>query len=284
MADLEAIGRDALAEHDDLRAILVDLPPDGWERPTPAAGWTIRDQLSHLAYFDGAARLSMVDPDAFRVARDEAIADIEKFVDATLSYGRGIPGAELLDRFGEERRGLVEAARAMPDGVRIPWYGPDMAVASSVTARIMETWAHGQDVADALGVTRPPTGRLRHVCDIGIRARPFSYRNRGLEPPETPLRVELAAPDGSLWEWGPPDATDRVTGPALDFALVVTQRRLAADTALEVEGDGARTWIGFAQAFAGNPTTTDPARNARFGRTRPTRDEPQGRGEGDQQR
>jgi len=260
VADIEALGRDALAEHDDLRAVLAGIPVEDWERPTPAAGWTVRDQISHLAYFDSAARLSMVDPDAFRAARAEAVADIEKFVAATLSYGEGIPGSELLDRFTDERRRLVEAARAMPDGVRIPWYGPDMAVASSVTARIMETWAHGQDVADALGVTRRPTDRIRHVCDIGIRARPFSYRSRGLEPPETPLRVELVAPDGSPWKWGPSDAADRVTGPALDFALVVTQRRLLADTTLAAEGDDARTWIAFAQAFAGNPTSTDPAR------------------------
>ena len=261
MADIEAIGRDALAEHDDLRAILEGIAPDDWERPTPAAGWTIRDQLSHLAYFDGAARLSIVDPDTFRAVRAEAVADIEKFVARTLACGRDIPGPELLDRFTEERRTLVDAARAAPDGLRVPWYGPDMAVASSISARIMETWAHGQDVADALGVGRAPTDRIRHVCDIGIRARPFSYRNRGLDPPGTPLRAELIAPDGSVWEWGPPDAADRVTGPALDFALLVTQRRLLSDTALVAEGDDADEWIGFAQAFAGNPTDTDPARS-----------------------
>jgi len=264
MADLGAITADALAEYDDLAAVLAGIAEEDWDRATPAAGWTVRDQISHLAYFDGAARLSIADPEAFRAARVEAVADIEKFVEATLAYGRGIPGAELLDRFAGERRGLVEAARAAPEGVRVPWYGPDMAVASSITARIMETWAHGQDVADALGVSRPPTARLLHVCDIGIRARPFSYRNRGLEPPATPLRVELVAPDGSRWEWGPPDAADRVAGTALDFALVVTQRRLAADSGLVVDGDDARTWIGFAQAFAGNPTDTDPAR-ARLG-------------------
>src|SRR5258708_14574481 len=163
VADLEALGRDALAEHDDLRAILVDVPPDDWERPTPAAGWTIRDQISHLAYFDGAARLSMADPDAFRAARAEAVADIEKFVEATLAYGRGIPGSELLDRFAAERRELVAAARAAPEGVRIPWYGPDMAVASSLTARIMETWAPRQDVGDGLRVTPALTRPRRHA-------------------------------------------------------------------------------------------------------------------------
>lgn len=263
MADVATLGRDALAEHDALAAIVRGIPDEDWERPTPAAGWTVRDHIAHLAYFDSAARLSMVDPDAFRAARAEAMADIERFVAATLSYGEGMSGAELLDRFTEERRGLVEAAVALPEGVRIPWYGPDMSVPSKITARIMETWAHGQDVADALGATRPPTDRIRHVCDIGIRARPFSYRSRGLEVPDTPLRVELVAPDGSLWEWGPSDAADRITGPALDFALVVTQRRLLADTALEAQGDDARTWIGIAQAFAGNPTTTDPARRQR---------------------
>jgi uncharacterized protein (TIGR03084 family) len=260
VADLGAITADALAEHDDLRAILVGIPEGDWERPTPAAGWSIRDQLSHLAFFDGAARQSIAEPDAFRAALVEAAKDIDGYVAGALGYGRGISGAELLDRFTGERRGLVAAALAAPEGVRVPWYGPDMAVASSITARIMETWAHGQDVADALGVKRPPTDRIRHVCDIGIRARPFSYRNRKLEPPATPLRVELTAPDGSLWEWGPPDAADRVTGTALDFALVVTQRRLAADSDLVVDGDDARTWIAFAQAFAGNPTDTDGAR------------------------
>ena len=260
MADVEALGRDAIAEHDDLRAMLAGIPEADWERPTPAAGWTVRDQISHLGYFDAAARLSMEDPDAFRAVREKAMADIEAFVADAMTYGRGITGAELLERFTAERHGLVAAARAVPEGVRVPWYGPDMAVASSLTARIMETWAHGQDVADALGAPRPLTSRLRHVCDIGIRARPFSYRNRGLEPPESPLRVELVAPDGSLWEWGPADAADRVRGSALDFALVVTQRRLAGETPLEVEGDDARAWIAFAQAFAGNPTDTDPSR------------------------
>jgi uncharacterized protein (TIGR03084 family) len=128
-----------------------------------------------------------------------------------------------------------------------------MAVASSITARIMETWAHGQDIADALGVTRMPTTRLRHVCDLGVRTRGFAFAVRGEPAPEAPVRVELAAPDGATWAWGPEDAADRVTGAALDFALAVTQRRHLDDTGLAVAGDGARRWMAIAQAFAGPP-------------------------------
>jgi hypothetical protein len=128
-----------------------------------------------------------------------------------------------------------------------------MSIASSVTARLMETWAHGQDVADALGVTREPTARLRHIAHLGVRTLGFSFRLRGAEAPAIPVRVELVAPDGSTWDWGPADAADRVTGPALDLCLVVTQRRHVGDTALRVEGPVAADWMAIAQAFAGTP-------------------------------
>jgi len=133
----------------------------------------------------------------------------------------------------------------------VPWYGPPMSAASALTARIMETWAHGQDVADALGAVREPTARLRHVAHIGIGARAYSYLVNGKQPPEAPIRVELAAPDGDTWGWGPEDAVDRVGGPALDFCLVVTQRRHLADTMLQVSGPVATEWMSFAQAYAG---------------------------------
>jgi uncharacterized protein (TIGR03084 family) len=117
----------------------------------------------------------------------------------------------------------------------------------------METWAHGQDVADALGVTRVPSDRLRHVAHIGVGARTFSYLANGLEVPTELVRVELTAPGGTVWTWGPADAANRVNGPALDFCLVVTQRRHRDDTALEATGPLADQWLSIAQAFAGPP-------------------------------
>jgi len=174
----------------------------------------------------------------------------------------------LLDWFDEARRRLLTTFAALDPGLRVPWYGPPMSAASSVTARLMETWAHGQDVADALGVTREPTDRLRHVAHIGVRAMPFSYALHGRPAPTAPVRVELTAPGGESWTWGPQGVPDLVRGPALDFCLLVTQRRHRADLALRTTGPVATEWLSIAQAFAGEPgkgapRCADPARTHR---------------------
>jgi uncharacterized protein (TIGR03084 family) len=65
--------------------------------------------------------------------------------------------------------------------------------------------------------------------------------------------VELDAPDGEQWTWGPPDSANSVRGPAVDFCLVATQRRHVDDTKLAVVGPVATRWMSIAQAFAGPP-------------------------------
>jgi uncharacterized protein (TIGR03084 family) len=128
-----------------------------------------------------------------------------------------------------------------------------MSAASSVTARLMETWAHGQDIADALGTARTATARLRHVAHLGVRTLGFSFMLRGQPVPSAPVRVELTGPDGDSWTWGPADAADRVHGDALEFCLLVTQRRHRLDTSLRAAGPVADAWLDLAQAFAGPP-------------------------------
>ena len=126
-----------------------------------------------------------------------------------------------------------------------------MSAMSHATARLMETWAHGQDVLDALQLERPPTTRLRHVAHLGVRTRAYSYQQHGLNPPATDVHVALTAPGGGVWTWGDPGAVDHVTGAVVDFCLVVVQRRHLDDTELQVEGPHAREWLLIAQAFAG---------------------------------
>lgn len=235
---------DLRAETSDLEALL-----DGadWELLTPAEGWAIRDQVSHLAWFDEAAVRAVTDPASLR----EGVS--ESFVDDLVAEARALPAAEVHAWFRTARARMLELFATLDPRQRVPWYGPPMSAASFVTARLMETWAHGQDVADALGVVRTPTARLRHVATLGVRAMPYGFAVRGRPVPSDPVRVELTMPDGSPWTAGAPEARDVVLGPMLDFCLLVTQRRHLDDLRLEVTGESARAWMEIAQAFAGPP-------------------------------
>jgi len=251
--DVASLSADLAAEHAAVDAMLAGLGDDGWRTPTPAPGWTISDQIGHLAYFDGAAALAITDPAGFEVPKQEAEASPVDFVEAVRAGWADRTGADLRAWWAAEHERLVDAARAADPDVRVPWFGPPMSLTSKLTARIMETWAHGQDVADALGRTRPPTDRLRHVAHIGVRARPFSYLVRGLPTPDVDIRVELTGPEGQAWEWGDPMSADRVSGDAEEFCLVVTQRRHLDDTSLRYTPGPSQEWLGIAQAFAGPP-------------------------------
>ncbi|PXY17446.1 TIGR03084 family metal-binding protein [Prauserella muralis] len=244
---------DLRAETRVVEDMLTGLSHAAWDAPTPAAGWAIRDQVSHLAYFDEAATRAAVDPDRFRAVEAKQVSRNPAFADEVAQRHRGLPPAELSTWFRDARRRLVDTASGLDPKLRVPWYGPEMSLASSITARLMETWAHGQDIADTLGVERAPTVRLRHVAHLGVRTFGFVFGLHGRPVAADPVRVELTGPDGATWTWGPPRARDTVSGPALDFCLVVTQRRHVADTALEISGPVAAEWMSIAQAFAGLP-------------------------------
>lgn len=265
MADLDALLRDLAAESADLENLVAELPRPDWVRPTPAEGWTVAHQIGHLAWTDEVAGLAATDArtggTAFADLLTEAAARVTTFVDEAAAEAAATPPPELLERWRRSRAALATALRAVPGDAKVPWFGPPMRPGSMATARLMETWAHGQDIADALGVRREPTDRLRSVAHIGARTRDFAYAVRELPVPGAEFRIELRAPSGELWSWGPEDALERVTGPALDFCLLVTQRRHPDDLALRTSGPEAARWLTIAQAFAGPPGSgRDPVR------------------------
>ena len=237
---------------------LVDSAgPDHWHTDTPAAGWDIAMQIAHLAWTDEVSVTAIRDADAFRAVVEKAMADPTGFVDAGAAEIAATGRDEVLVRWRMARGELADALKAADPGVQIPWFGPPMRPGSMTSARIMETWAHGVDVADALGVavdTDPAfVGALPHVARLGWKTRAFSYMMNGLEAPVSEVHVALTRADGSVLEFGPADAEQRVTGPVLDFCLLVTQRVHLDDTALEAVGDDAEGWLRIAQAFAGMP-------------------------------
>lgn len=251
--ELNAIIDDLEAEQAALRAVLGALPASAWDAPTHAPGWSVRDQVSHLAYFDEAATRAMLDREAFAAEVREALQGGGDLETRYLARGREMSPRGLLDWSRSASRALIETARSVDPATRVPWYGPDMSPASFITARLMETWAHGLDIVDVVDGDRPDSDRLRHVAFIGVRARPYSYNVRGKAPPSTPVRVELTLPSGKSLELGDAAAENVVRGTATDFCRVVTQRRHLADTNLEIHGPAAEEWMAIAQAFAGPP-------------------------------
>jgi uncharacterized protein (TIGR03084 family) len=253
MTGLDSIVADLRAESDDLDALVAPLPADRWAAPTPAAGWTIAHQIGHLLWTDRVALTAVTDEAAFAGLVEAAAANPTGFVDAGAEEAAETLPAALLADWRLTRGRLHDALLTVPDGRKLPWFGPPMSAASMATARLMETWAHGLDIADTLGVKRPATARLRSIAHLGVRTRDYAFAVNGLPPPAEAFHVELRAPDGGTWSWGPPDAVQRVAGNAEDFCFLVTQRRPLRVLDITAEGDDAHRWLQIAQAFAGPP-------------------------------
>jgi uncharacterized protein (TIGR03084 family) len=264
VVDYPALLADLAAEEADLDAVVSDLDGAQWTTSTPAVGWDVRDTVAHLAVSERLAATALEDPDAFGAQLAELLADLDATEAAMLAEGRARSGDAVLAWWRTERDRTIAGLRARAPADRIPWVTGPMSAVSFATARLMETWAHGHDVAEALQVVRGPTARLRHIAELGVRTRGFSYAVNGRDLPAGEVRVELVGLGGAEWTWGT-STTDVVSGDALDFCLVVTRRRRPADTNLVVTGPRAREWIAIAQAFAGPPAGSPRSRSSRSG-------------------
>ncbi|MGW7751930.1 TIGR03084 family metal-binding protein [Streptomyces violaceusniger] len=242
---------DLTAEFEALRALITsgtDL-----RRPTQAAGWDIRAGVSHLIGCDLVAKEAMATPGEFRRARPATDEGLSALLESHITTRRNSSAEGLRQEWDDAFAALLKAFQSTHRDQKVPWFGPPMSPATLATARLMEYWAHGQDVAEALKIVRRPTDRIRHICHLGSATFGFSFTNRGLPVPSSPPRVELRLPSGRLWARGPEDAHASITGDALDFALVVTQRRHRLDTSLTCRGEVAEQWLAIAQCFAGPP-------------------------------
>ena len=247
---------DFLAESECLYELLEGLGDSEFERATEFKGWTLNDVIRHLHVWNLGAGLSLTDEagfDAFYAQVGEhASGGLRGFEDA---YLEGLTGQELLKTWrGSCQRVAAEFAKADPSQ-RVKWAGPSMSARSSITARLMETWAHGQEIYDELGVVRENADRIRNIVVLGNNTHGWTYAVRGEEAPSAVPYLVLTAPSGEIWTFNEPSDAERIEGSAEAFCQVVTQVRNVADTSLTVVGPGARDWMSKAQCFAGPPET-----------------------------
>lgn len=245
--------RDFVQEVQVLAAALRQMTDAQWTQETQFKGWTPDDILCHLHFWNEAADWSVHAPQAFE-------ARLDSIRERTRSGG----GMREVEQQQVQSRGpallalwlscaldMAERWQALDPRQRVDWAGPPMSVRSSMTARQMETWAHGQAIFDMLGEDRPESARLRNIVVLGVNTFGWSHRVRGWDVPEQMPRIELIGPQGEIWSFGEEGEAGCVRGSARDFGQVVTQTRHLLDTDLQVQGDLARRWMLHAQCFAG---------------------------------
>jgi len=249
------VTRDVIAdlteEGKEVEALITGLDDAAWGQPTPAPGWTVAHQIAHLAFIFRLAGTAASDPETFAAMAAQAEKDFEGAVNAALQAYLGNPPAVLLDRWREERDTSIAALAAVPADQLVPWLVRPLPPMVLACAGMMEMFAHGQDVADALGVTRTYTDRLFYLALFVTLTWDFGYQARGETAPDVQFRYELTAPSGEVWEFGPPDAEQRITGPAADFCLLATRRRHRDDLDVKAVGADAEHWLDIAQCYRG---------------------------------
>lgn len=265
---------DFQAESQALYELTGSLTADDYDHQTGFKQWTINEILAHLHFFNRLADLTLTDEAAFRTAYGEYQsligqpgATMRTVTDQLLGQ---LHGASLRQAWFEYLNGMVPRWRDADPKQRLPWVGPTMSARSSITARLMETWAHGQAIYDLLGVERQEQDRIRSVAVIGVNTFGWTFKNRHLPVPAEPPHIRLTSPGGDVWTWHPESDSNRIEGSAVAFCQVVTQVRHVDDTTLELTGETARRWMAIAQCFAG-PPQDPPAPGTRYRQPNPMR-------------
>ena len=251
---------DFLSESEALNALVAPLAEADFARVTGFKSWTFETILRHLHFWNHMAHLSLTAPEEFQVA-------FKPVMEAMMS-GKALPeielarfpetGSTLLAEWQAGYRQVFDAFSQADPSERVAWAGPSMSARSSVTARQMETWAHGQAIADELGINRVEDDRIRNIVVLGVNTFGWTFNVRGMPVPEEQPFLALTSPSGDSWTFGSPDSAQRITGQAHEFAQVVTQTRNIADTELVCEGEVAELWMTNAQCFAGGPADPPP--------------------------
>ena len=245
---------DLVADAEDVDRMVTGLAESQWTLPTPAEGWTVAHQVGHLAFVFKIAGLAAGNPEAFTALTQRigtGFGAFDKAVNAALEEYLVLSREALLARWRAERDAGVAALAAVPDGTLVPWLVRPIPASVLCAAGMTEMFAHGQDIADALGVERQYTDRIKRIVGFVVHTWEFGYQSNDLTPPAEQFRFEVTAPSGAQWVFGPAEATQSITGSAVDLCLLAARRRHHTDLGLVATGADALAWLELAQAYRG---------------------------------
>ncbi|MCU1452293.1 MAG: wyosine base formation [Acidimicrobiales bacterium] len=251
---MDAIVAALADQHAELAALLDGLDPADWDRPTPCEGWVVSDVIIHLAQTDEMAVGSATGRYAEVVAAlTEGLAmasSVDEGVDMMVDHERGVPVAELRDRWAAAAAQLVAALRTLDPSTRVPWVVGDLSARTMAATRLAESWIHSGDVATALGLALAPTDRLEPIARLAWRTLPYAFAIAGREL-SGPVAFELEGPSGTPWSFVPnaPPVTT-ISGDAAELCAVAARRRDPKDTSLGGAGPDVEAVLALVRTYA----------------------------------
>jgi uncharacterized protein (TIGR03083 family) len=195
--------------HQELLGLLADLKPDDWERPTAAAGWSVRDMVAHLLDTD-LRRLSFQRDGLAPLAPPAPLAtdrDLVAFLDdlnATwVAAARRLSPRVLIDLHGlvgPQVAALFASLDPTAPATGVAWAGEERSEAWFDTAReYTEKWLHQQHIRDAAGAALLTERRwIYPVLDTFVRGLPHAFRTLSA-PPGTSVTLTIAEPLAESW-------------------------------------------------------------------------------------
>lgn len=236
---------DLVAEQQFLDQSLQRIPIKNWDKPTPATGWTVRDTISHLADYEHLA--ADVISGGTEIERWQQTKDLDALRAEAVKKGRAMRPQDVIEWWRGGRAKVVEPLSHMSGDERVQWIQGDMSARTFATFRLLETWAHGLDIYEALDIEIEDTTRIRHICWLGWKTLPFAFKQAGED--YSPIRVEVIGPEYYKWVFGPEDSPDLIKGQAGDWARLVVRRIAPEKTHLKVTGEVAEKALEVAQAY-----------------------------------
>lgn len=180
-----------------LSTLGASLDEAQWKSPTDLPGWSVQDNLSHLVGIErmlqGLPRADHTPPDAPHVKNPIGAAN-EIEVDSR----RHLPGAAVLaewDEIAASRLATLDIAGSdYFDAEAMTPTGPGT-VADFLHIRVMDCWAHEQDMRRAVGMTGHLDGPVaEHSIDRLIRTLPIVIGKRAATPEGAAVAFDLTGP------------------------------------------------------------------------------------------